>query len=415
MEELEIQENLIKSASSVARKVKTFVLLGTATLQLPIWGVAQTFGILQEAYSHFDFLDGPRDSTAVVGTTMNGVIYLSIPMLFTILDRGRWSSYRRPVAMAGGVLTSTSFVISSFSARFWHLVLLQGIFGALGSSMMYSSSTLYLDDWFSSGRATAYGAVLSSKSIVGTAFPVLLSLLIQKIGVRWTLRVWAVIVLVTGSAGTFIVPHKATLKRKIRHTPWSFLRHATIYRYMIANMVFSCAYAMPQTYVSQYANDALHLSTISSSLIITAFNAPSIFSTIAFGLMSDKLNLSATAITLISAVGSSMAVFLLWATVSNHVPCRPDTFLSNLRPQEATSANEAINTGMIHGLLNGACEIGYAVSGFLGVELFKSGAVVRSGWGLGTQYGTLILFTGIGSFLGGSSILWSGYQRLKAL
>lgn len=78
---------------------------------------------------------------------------------------------------------------------------------------------------------------------------------------------------------------------------------------------------------------------------------------------------------------------------------------------EATHNNEAINTGMLYGLLNGARGVGYVVSGVAGVELLKSGGVADAErWGYGTRYGGLILFTGLSCVVGGWSVVWRGWS-----
>lgn len=391
-----------------------------------------TFGIFQTAYSHEALLHGAKSSTGIIGTTMNGVMYLSMPFLFTALDRGPWARWRREVAYAGIALSSVAFVISSFSTEIWHLIVTQGILSALGNAMLYSPTTLYLDESFNSGKATAYGATLSSKNIVGTGGPLLASALLSRVGFRWTLRIWAGIVLVTGVAGMAIIPNlPSSARRTPRRTPWHFLKHKTFYVYAIANLIFSIGYAIPSTYLSSYASDILGLSTFTSALMITLFNAPGIVSSLGFGILSDKFGLSASSNTLISAVGSSICAFLLWGIVSNRIlgvliafsVCfgffaggYSSTWAGSIRQMEKEAAdnNEAINTGMLYGLMNGARGIGYVASGLIGVELLNVGAVQQSeGSAFGTKYGALILFTALSCVFGGWGFLWRSYRGVR--
>lgn len=384
-----------------------------------------TFGIFQTAYSHENLLHGVKSSTGVIGTTMNGVIYLSMPFLFTTLDRGPWTPWRREVAYTGIVLSSVAFLISSFSTQIWHLIITQGVLAALGSAMLYSPTTLCLDESFNSGKAMAYGATLSSKNVVGAAGPLLASALLRRLGFRWTLRIWAAIVLVTGVSGMAIMPTvPSSARRNPRRTPWHFLGHKTFYIYSIANLIFSIGYAVPSTYLSSYARDVLGLSTFSSALMITLFNAPGIVSSLGFGILSDKFGLSASSNTLISAAGSSICAFLLWGIASNRITgvliafsvCfgffaggYSSTWAGSIRQmeKEAGDRNEAINTGMLYGLMNGARGIGYVASGVVSVELLNVGAVQQSErWAFGTRYGALILFTALSCTFGGWGVLW---------
>jgi len=78
--------------------------------------------------------------------------------------------------------------------------------------------------------------------------------------------------------------------------------------------------------------------------------------------------------------------------------------------KEAAEHNEAVNSGMLYGFMNGARGVGYVVGGLSSVELLKVGPVQDSQkWALGTEYGALILFTGISSALGGWSVVWKGW------
>lgn len=394
-------------------------------------GVAMTFGIFQEAYSHGGLVKGAANSFGVVGTTMNGVMYLTMPVLFTALDRGRWAKHRRWVAVSGVVISALAFLISSFSTQLWHLVVLQGVFAALGNTMVYSPAQLYLDEHFRSGRATAYGTVYSAKNIVGTTCPLIFSALLQRLEFRWTLRIWAIVVLATGALGIAIIPSMPSASRRIpQRVPWSFLRHRTFYIYSISNAVFSSGYGIPQTYLSSYARDTLHFSTISSALMITLFNAPGIISCIGFGLLSDKTRISSTANTFISAGGSCVCALLLWGLASNRIPAVLILFALTYGffssgysstwggwikdfEREAVESNEAINTGMLVGLFNGARGIGYVVSGVAGVELLNAGAIDSSNWGYGTKYGGLILFTGLSAVIGTWNVAFTGCRGAK--
>lgn len=75
--------------------------------------------------------------------------------------------------------------------------------------------------------------------------------------------------------------------------------------------------------------------------------------------------------------------------------------------REAAQSNEAINTGMVYGLLNDSRGGGYAVGGVAGTELLRASPLkVSSEWTYGTQYGPVIFFTGISALFGGWATSW---------
>lgn len=392
-----------------------------------------TYGIYQQFYHDHDAFPGSESATGVVGTTMNGVMYLTMPILSTILDSGKYAKWRRLVAIVGIIISSIGFLASSWTTEVWQLILLQGVVAPFGSAMLFSPTTLFLDEYFKGGkRATAYGVSLSSKNITGTACPFLMYALLENLGFRTALQVWAAIVFATGMFGIFLIPKSTTRisTRRPRKIPWAFLKHRTFYIYAIGNAVFSSGYGLPQTYLPQYAANLLNLSSILSTLMIALFNIPGIVSCALFGYFCDKSRTLGSATTLISTMGSGLCVFLLWGLKSNQIPGVLIAFSIGYGffaggysstwggwikdfEKEASENNEAINTGMIYGLLNGARGIGYVTGGLAGVELLEYGAVGSDKWAYGTKFGAIILFTGVCSVFGGWSILWSGCSKVS--
>lgn len=242
-------------------------------------------------------------------------------------------------------------------------------------------------------------------------------------------------------------------RRRRRGIPWSFLRHRSFYVHGAAIALQSCGYGLPQTYLGAYAHDVARLSQASATLLLTLFNVPGIAASALFGYLADGGHsrggggrrllppLSSTAVTAVSALSSALAAFLFWGLSS---PGGDDggggrgsmallvifslTFgffaggysatwggIINEMASEAAQRNEAIDTGMVYGLLNGARGIGYVVGGLVGVPLLNAGSnSLVSNFGYGTAYGPLIIFTGLSSIFGGWGLLWkwNGLPRL---
>ena len=394
-----------------------------------------SYGVLQEQYTTHFQLQGSSRLTGVIGTTLNGVLYISLPVLSTLFS-GRLSRWRRIAAIVGLLISSTGLVISASSTAVWHLIVTQGILCGLGSALVYSPTTLYLDEWFVRRKSYAYGVILAAKNIVGTGTPFLTPALLSSLGLQNTLRIWGVIILISGILAIPLMHSRTELSTNsrphtTRRTPWKFLTHPTFYIFHIANIVFSSGYGLPQTYLPSYARQVLHLSPAKSSLMLALFNLPGIFSCIAFGMLGDGISLfggnslTPFTITFLSAIGSALSVFLLWGLAARSGVAGLALFsaiygffagaysatwggvLKEIE-REAVSHNEAVNTGVVYSLLNGGRGLGFVVGGVAGVELLKSGAVQHSSnWGYGTEYGSVILYTGVSAVIGGWSVLWS--------
>jgi MFS family permease len=412
-----------------SRSKRIYVLTGSAILQLPIWGFAMSYGVFQEYYSSNWTLQGNRDLTGIIGTTSNGVMYLSMPFLFALFTK-RWARWRQVAALCGAILTCVSFLASSFSTNVWHLVATQGVLSAFGCALIYSPITLSLGEWFTtSNRAVAYGIILSCKNIVGSAVPFLLRVLLDKYDLPTALRVWTAITAGSSLLAIFLIPtHPSSLSttnHRPRAIPWTFLRHRTIYIYSVAIILQSCGYGIPQTYLNTYAHDITLLSQTSATLLLTLFNIPGIISSSFFGYLSDNKHfpLAATTVTAISAISSALSAFLFWGLTSEGSLALLILFsitfgffaggysatwggVINELEHEAAQSNEAVDTGLLYGLLNGARGVGYVSGGLAGVPLLKMGSSVMGDFGYGTPYGPLIIFTGLSSVFGGWGIIW---------
>ena len=386
------------------------------------------YGVLQEYLFSNWTLDGSRSITGIIGTTSNGVMYISMPFLFALFTK-RWAHRRQTAALCGAVLMCLSFVLSSFSTHVWHLVVTQGVMAALGGALVYSPTTLSLGEWFAnSNRAVAYGVTLSCKNIVGSACPFLFRGLLDHYGFRVTMRIWAAVAAGTSLLAIFLVPTpRSSLNSgstRTRKIPWHFLRHQTFYIYSVAIMLQSSGYGLPQTYLNTH--DVSRVSKTSATLLLTLFNVPGICSSSFFGYLSDnkRYPLSATTVTFISAICSALSAWLFWGLTSQGSMGLLVIFavtygffaggysaiwggVLNEIESEAAHANEAIDPGMLYGLLNGSRGIGYVAGGLIGVPLLKAGSGSAIGsFGFGTGYGPIIIFTGLSSAFGGWGMLW---------
>ncbi|KAI0433646.1 major facilitator superfamily domain-containing protein [Xylaria sp. FL1042] len=440
-----------------ASRKRALILLGASISQLPIWGFSMSYGVFQEYYINHWTLAGSSDVTGIIGTTSNGVLYLSIPFLSAVFTR-RWAAHRQTAAAAGAALAALSFVLSSFSSHVWHLVATQGVLAALGCALVYSPTTLSLGEWFSAGvtngggsgngmknhRAVAYGVTLSCKNVVGSFMPFLARALLEHYGFRVALRIWAAVALGTSVLSIILIPTHPTIltspsgeeeAHRRRNIPWHFLRHRTFYVYAVAIILQSAGYGIPQTYLPTYAREITRLSQTSATLLLTVFNVPGILASSLFGYLSDNryFPLSATTVTAISALCSALATLLLWGLTSQGSLALLLLFSAtfgffaggysatwggviNELESEAAHWNEAVDAGMIYGLLNGARGIGYVSGGLVSIPLLEAGGGVSIGeFGYASTYGPLILFTGLSSIFGGWGIVWKWTSSLRRL
>lgn len=399
------------------------------------------YGVFQEYYTRNRPLRGSNSISGIIGTTSNGVMYLSMPFLFALFSR-RWAYRRQTAALVGAALNCVSFLLSSFSTSAWHLVITLGIMAALGCALIYSPTTLSLGEWFNGhNRAVAYGVSLSCKNIIGSACPFLRGLL-DRYGFRTTMHILTVITASSALLCVSLVPNhpsavanvteSATTPRQARRIPWHFLRHRTFHVYSVAIVLQSSGYGIPQTYLPSYASDIAHLSRASATLLLTIFNVPGIVASAFFGYLSDNtfFPLRASTTTAVSAASSALAAFLLWGSSTSAADSSMALLICfalffgffaggysatwggivNEMELEAAARNEAIDTG--DGVWDAERGERRRIRGG-GVGGASGGMVGAAGYG--TSYGPLIVFTGLSTIFGGWGIVWRWWSDLRSL
>lgn len=73
-------------------------------------------------------------------------MYLGAPFAFVALQR--WPRYRRYYAGIGLGIIAIALVLSSLPTRVWHLILTQGVLYAIGGTLWYTPTVIFLDEWF---------------------------------------------------------------------------------------------------------------------------------------------------------------------------------------------------------------------------------------------------------------------------
>ncbi|RQM07172.1 hypothetical protein DH86_00000862 [Scytalidium sp. 3C] len=351
-----------------------------------------------------------------MGTSASGVMYLGAPLIFFILHS--WPHLRRYSGIAGLMIITLALVASSFSTAVWHLILTQGVLYAIGGSLLYAPTILYLDEWFIARKGFAFGIMWGGTGASGVIVPLVMSWGLSTYGFRTMLRVWAItLVVLAGPLNYYVKPRiplnsqSATTRRR---TSWAFLKRPVFLFLEASNILESFGFFVPGVYLPTYAR-TLGMSTLAGSSSIVLLNATSVLGQIGFGYLVDRLHV--TTVIMISTVGATVSVFMLWG-FSVNVPllyifalayglfAGGFTAIYTGVIKEVQKHDQLAETGTIFGLLAAGRGIGAVSSGpiseaLLGPEPWKG----VSQFGYGSGYGVLIVFTGISALLGGISFV----------
>jgi MFS family permease len=352
-------------------------------------------------------------------------MYLMMPITFTLLTRYPYlRPYCGPVGLA---ITVGSLILSSFSTQVWQLIASQGVLCAIGSGLLFSPTTLYLDEWFISRKGLAYGTIWAGKSLAGVIFPFLMSALLTRFGARTTLRAWAISLVIITTPLLYFLKPRIPLSASTAYRPlsWKFLQHSTFWMLQLGNIMQSLGYLLPMTYLASYAH-SLGLPSITGAVLIAVFSLASVPGNFLIGLLGDHI--SPTTNILISSLGSTLAVFIFWGLAA-HIALLvvfvvaygffaggfSSTYPGILK--EIKRQDESVDTGLVMGLVLGGRGIGFVVGGPISAALLRSdwSVIEPPRWGYSTQYGPLIIATGATALLGGWGWMWKTLRSVIRL
>lgn len=241
----------------------------------------------------------------------------------------------------------------------------------------------------------------------------MLQWLLNTYGYRVTLRAWAVILFVLAAPLLYFVKPRVPISASssMRTFNLSFVLDRTFLIYQAGNIIEALGYFLPTIYLPTYAR-SLGANNLTASLTVILLNLASVFGCIMMGSLVDRCH--ATTCILISTVGTVLATFLLWGFAVSLAPLFIFCVAYGIFAGSFTSTWPAIlgevrkknpyaDPGIVFGFLCSGRGIGNVLSGPLS-EALMAGEKWSAGYGYGSGYGGLIVFTGVTALFGGLSV-----------
>jgi MFS family permease len=97
----------------------------------------------------------------------------------------------RYLVLAGSVLLLLSQLLLGICTAYWHFLLVFGLLGGLGTSLIFSPSFAAVGHWFLRRRGQMTGLAAVGGSLGGIVYPLSLQALFPRIGFAWSTRVVA--------------------------------------------------------------------------------------------------------------------------------------------------------------------------------------------------------------------------------
>ncbi|OQU98979.1 hypothetical protein CLAIMM_04687 [Cladophialophora immunda] len=174
---------------------------------------------------------------------------------------------------AGAVLCVVFYVVLGYCHEYWHFMLAVGVLAGLASSLLFVPSIVTVGQYFARRRGVATGLALSGGSIGGIVVPIMLEILLPRIGWVWTTRLFALLTLVLGALACLLVrPRLAptqTLKGFTSMLPdFSTYREGTFFATSFGIFFLDTALFIPLAYLPTYTTaQGFSTSTAYSTLV----------------------------------------------------------------------------------------------------------------------------------------------------
>ncbi len=257
----------------------------------------------------------------------------------------------------------------------------------------------------------------AGKAAAGAVIPFIMQGLLDKYQSENTLRAWAVALVVLTAPLLYYLKPRIPISPDNTRRPlsWTFLRKPAFWMLQTGNIIQGLGYLLPPTYLASYAKDIGIQSQIKGAMLIAVVSLANVPGSMFSGFLGDRY--PAVTVILISSIGSSMAVLLLWGLTAQLAllvlfAALYGFFAGGFSSaysaiaKEMKRADEGVEDGVVMGLLLGARGIGFMVGGPMSAALLKSGQQDMT-FGFASQYGRIIIFTGVTALFGSCGWMWT--------
>ncbi|KAI8805391.1 major facilitator superfamily domain-containing protein [Cladochytrium replicatum] len=242
------------------------------------WGVYQSHFLLQNTFNGIS-----QPVLSFVGTLATGTLYLFGMISGRLAERFGF----RTMLSIGSLLIVGSLVLASFATELWHLLLTQGFMFGLGSSFAFFPAVSLPSQWFEKRRSVATGMAMSGSGIGGFVFSIVVGKLLVSVDFRWTLRIIALIVLVSMTVVIILVRVRIPPKRR-GGTDWTVFKEPRFILLLVMGLFANFGFFIPFIFLPSYGVKQLGLSLEQGSFILSITNLGSAAGRIVLGMGADQ-------------------------------------------------------------------------------------------------------------------------------
>jgi MFS family permease len=201
-------------------------------------------------------------------------------------------------------------------AGYWHFLVVFGIMGGLGTSLIVTPAVAAISHFFLTKRANATGIATVGGSFGGIIFPLMLEALFPRLGWAWSTRIQGfVFIFLLVLANLLIRGRLRPLTRNKLLPDMSIFRRTDFVLVTIAAFFLEWGLFVPVTYLSSYCLDSGVMNESFALQIIAIYNAASSVGRWASGYLADQAGSYNVMIVTVSLCAASSAGLWLPAAI----------------------------------------------------------------------------------------------------
>ncbi|KAJ3388706.1 hypothetical protein HDU84_009551 [Entophlyctis sp. JEL0112] len=191
----------------------------------------------------------------------------------------------RLITGIGVIVMFLGLLLASFATSTWQFMLTQGFLFGIGSSLSYFSSLAAISQWWGKRRSIATGIAASGSGLGGLVLSPSVNALLSSVGLSWTLRIMALLILVVLLLLLpFVKQRIATTASKV---PWDIMVDFRFLLLLGAVFFATAPNFIPAFIMPTYAEDVVGLTATDGATLLSIFNLASFLGRIAVGFAAD--------------------------------------------------------------------------------------------------------------------------------
>ncbi|EXF81625.1 major facilitator superfamily transporter [Colletotrichum fioriniae PJ7] len=177
-------------------------------LVLDGFGFITAFGVFQASYVKI-LPDSSTSDISWIGSMQIFLLFLLGTLSGRLIDAGHF----RITLITGIVFQVGGIFGASFSSKYWHFLLSQGIATGIGNGMHFTALVWLVSQYFTKRRGLALGISSCGAPIGAVIFTIIAREMIPRTGIQWTLRTMGFLVLADSIVIYLIARPKAATRK----------------------------------------------------------------------------------------------------------------------------------------------------------------------------------------------------------